>query len=169
MRKKMQQNSKQKGFTLLEVLLVVGIITILAAIVIVAINPSKQLGDSRNAQRRSDVNTILNAVYQYSIDTNGTLPGEGNPNSNTKIPTSSAKEICKDAVVEGTCTLFNTNAGLVFLGDLTTSGKYIVKIPTDPGGSTNDSSKYSIFKDGNNRITVAATVTDNSATISATK
>ena len=48
--------------------------TILAGIVILAINPTKQLGDTRNAERRSDVLTLLNAVYQYSIDRNGSLP-----------------------------------------------------------------------------------------------
>ena len=61
----------KKAFTLLEILLVVAAIAILASIVILAINPSKQLADTRNSQRRIDVNTILNAVYQYAIDKNG--------------------------------------------------------------------------------------------------
>ena len=71
----MKLRSSREGFTLIELLLVIGIIAILASIVIVAINPTKQMGDARNAQRRSDVNTILNAVYQYAIDNNGTMPG----------------------------------------------------------------------------------------------
>ena len=75
----------QSGFTLLEVLLVVAIIAILAGIVIIAINPGKNLGDSRNSTRSADVNTILNGVYQYSLDNNGTVP--------TGI-TTTATEIC---------------------------------------------------------------------------
>ena len=57
------KTNAQRGFTLLEVLLVAAIIAILAGIVIIAINPSKNLQDSRNTQRRSDVTTILNGIY----------------------------------------------------------------------------------------------------------
>lgn len=66
--------AKNHGFTLLEILLVVAAIAVLAGIVIVAINPSKQLASSRNAARQSDASAILNSIYQYSLDNNGTFP-----------------------------------------------------------------------------------------------
>ena len=71
---KQQENNQNSAFTLLEVLLVVGIIAILAGIVILAINPNKQLADARNAQRRTDVNTIHKALYQYAIRTGDGFP-----------------------------------------------------------------------------------------------
>lgn len=141
---------KNKAFTLLEVLLVVAAIAILAGIVILAINPSKQLGETRNDQRRADVNTILNAVYQYTID-NGSLP--------TAITTTQG-EICKTG---GTCT------GLRDLAVLTASGKYIVSMPTDPTGSSTNGAGYEIVKDANGRVTVVAPDAEQSATISVTK
>ena len=69
----------QKGFTLIEILVVIGIIAILAAIVIVAINPARQFAQARNSQRVSNVNAILNAIGQNIADNKGifTCPGIG--------------------------------------------------------------------------------------------
>lgn len=146
-----------KGFTLLEILLVVAALAILAGIVILAINPGKQLGETRNAPRWSDVNTILNAVYQYSIDT-GSLP--------TSIPASTdcagaaTNEICKTG---GTCT------GLVDLSVLTTNQKYLVSMPLDPTGSTTNGTGYHVAQSTNGRVTVCAPHAEQSVTISVTR
>jgi prepilin-type N-terminal cleavage/methylation domain-containing protein len=145
---------KHEGFTLLEILLVVAAIAILAGIVILAINPTKQLGDTRNAQRQADVNTILNAVYQYALDNNGTLP--------TGIGTTAAS-IC--LTTGATC----TSGSLVDLGVLTAAGKYIVAIPKDPSTSSTTNAGYTIMKDANNRVTVAAPSAEQGKTISVTR
>lgn len=63
-----------KGFTLIELIVVIGIIAILAGITIVAVNPSRQFAAARNTQRRSDINALLNAIHQYAADNNGSLP-----------------------------------------------------------------------------------------------
>jgi type IV pilus assembly protein PilA len=148
----------QKGFTLLEILLVIALIAILAGIVIVAINPAKQTSDARNTQRLVDVNTILNAVYQYSIDNSGVMPT--GILSDTACPGSGNNEICKTGT---TCT------GLVDLSVLTNNSKYIVSIPFDPKNSTTNGTAYKIIKTADNRITVCAPSAENSATISVTR
>ncbi|HEV7701927.1 MAG TPA: prepilin-type N-terminal cleavage/methylation domain-containing protein [Candidatus Paceibacterota bacterium] len=66
----MKRNYK-KGFTLIEILIVIGIIAVLATIVIVAINPAKQFAQARNTQRESNVNTLLNAIGQNIVDNKG--------------------------------------------------------------------------------------------------
>lgn len=151
MEKKYEQK-KLSGFTLLEILLVVAAIAILAGIVILAINPAKQLGDTKNAQRKADVNTILNAVYQYAIDNNGTIP--------TAI-TASSTEICKALTGCGS---------LIDLAVLTTNEKYLTAIPVDPkGGVMATGSGYYISKTVNNRITVTAPQAEQGVTITATR
>jgi prepilin-type N-terminal cleavage/methylation domain-containing protein len=62
------------GFTLLEILLVVATMSVLAGIVIVAVNPSRQLGAARNATRQADMGSILGALYQYSLDHDNFFP-----------------------------------------------------------------------------------------------
>jgi prepilin-type N-terminal cleavage/methylation domain-containing protein len=142
----------QKGFTLIEILLVVAAIAILAGIVIVAINPGKQLGDTRNAQRKSDVNTILNAISQYSVDNNGVLPAG---------ITASSTEIC--ATGAASCT------GLVDLSVLTLNGKYVVSIPAEPQAVTANGVGYTVARTAGGRITVSAQYPEQGMTITATR
>ena len=147
-----------KGFTLLEILLVVAAISILAGIVILAINPSKQLADVRNAQRRVDVNTILNAVLQYKVDHNGGLP---EPVTGYAISTIEYY-ICPTFYSEqGNC------EGKVDLLDLTDNQKYLVTIPFDPSVPDVSNTGYKIKLNGATlRITVSAPLAEDDVVIS---
>ena len=140
-----------KGFTLLEILLIVAALAILSGIVILATNPGNQLSHAKNDQRKVDINIILNAVYQYSLDHNGLLP-----TTITSLPT----EICKAG---GACT------DLIDLSILTTNEKYLTSVPVDPiGGSTNGTG-YTIVKTIDGRVAVTAPKAEQGATISATR
>ncbi len=114
---------KYKGFSLIEILVVVALIVILATITIVAINPGKNFRDTRNAQRSADVNALLSAVTQYTTD-------------GKALPTGIAA--CTANWDEGTH--IGTGAGLINLDPLlageTEGTDYMVAIPTDPGTGT---------------------------------
>ena len=61
-------NIRHRGFTLVELLISIGIIALLAAIVMVAINPTRQLAQGRDAVRQADVLQILKAVQQHVVE-----------------------------------------------------------------------------------------------------
>lgn len=133
---------------MIEVLLVVTILAILAAIVILAVNPARQIAQARNGQRRVDVNTILNAVYQFMLDNNGNLP---------YTLTTTQTEIC----LTGAGTASATCGALIDLEGLTNSERYLVSIPTDPSGATTTfGTGYYIRKTSNGRIQVLAPATE---------
>lgn len=107
----------QGGFTLIEILLAIGILAILATAVIIAINPARQFAEARNSQRWSDVNALMNATYQYAVGHKGLKPPE--------IPTEgNLTDICiPDAP---TC------AGITGIPSLTTDSTYLTALPVDP-------------------------------------
>lgn len=67
---------KKRGFTLIELLVVIAVVGVLAGAVIVMINPAQQLARARDAQRKSDLRQIANALEEYVI-VNGSYPSTG--------------------------------------------------------------------------------------------
>ena len=55
----------KKGFTLLELLIVIGILSILSTTIVLVINPAELLKKARDSQRISDLNTIKTAIAYY--------------------------------------------------------------------------------------------------------
>ncbi len=60
----------RRGFTLLEMLIVMALIAILAGIVIASLNPARQFALGRNSTRRAHITTIMNAI-SANVSENG--------------------------------------------------------------------------------------------------
>ena len=102
-----------RGFTLLELLIVISIIVILGLILIFALNPAESLRKSRDAQRISDLSTLTTAIGVYatsvlSPDLDAALSGvcldSAGGNNNAEISYSLAQSsdpTCSNNVLEG--------------------------------------------------------------------
>lgn len=131
----------KKGFTLIELLVVIGILAVLLAITLIAINPAQQISSAEDTKRKSDVNAILNAVNQYMVATNGTIPA----------PITTSPTLIGDAPGEANICDFLVPT-------------YLAALPRDPsvvGGAditscAGYSTGYSIKKTVANRIVVKA-------------
>ncbi len=141
----MSKSTDSRGFTLVEILVVVALIAILAAVTIIAINPAKNFADTRNATRSSDVTTILNAVTQYTSEEGHALADLGT------VPACTA-----DPAVIGTGGV-NLGTNLV--------DEYIVAVPKDPGSGTDADTGYTICQTAGGRVQIAAPHAENGKTI----
>src|SRR3954467_15985668 len=72
-KQKTEQKIASSGFTLIEVLVCIGIIAVLATVVLVAVNPARQFKLARDSQRTSNVNALLNAIHQNMAEHRGTF------------------------------------------------------------------------------------------------
>jgi len=137
----------QKGFTLIELLVVIGVIAILAAVVLVAVNPGRQFAQARDTQRRSDLYSITNAIYQYMAEHNGKLPDNDGNQATDNFPVAAicigTQSPCYDLSIAGDSpdTLVPT---------------YIADIPLDPQNGTAENTGYTIYQDGNGRLIASA-------------
>lgn len=149
-------HTNERGFTLIEILIVIGMLAILATIVLVAINPLRQFAQARNTQRQANVAAILNAVGNRIADNRGVFAASG---SACAFSNEEARPISNTDTING----LDLRPCLV--------PNYIPELPTDPLGHpyfntcgtdldcTNGSynTGYTIRQDpGTARITVCA-------------
>ena len=92
------KNSQGKGFTLIELLVVIAIIGVLAAVVLVAINPAERLAQARDSGRKNDIGQLATAL-EASFTTNAQYP-----TNLYELTSSDLKRVPTDPNVNGACT-----------------------------------------------------------------
>ncbi|TSA58047.1 type II secretion system protein [bacterium] len=117
----------KKGFTLLELLIVIGILSILSTTVVLVINPAQLLKKARDSRRISDLNTMKTAIAYYITETSSPSIGTVS-NTFSDVATASCF-----STASGTQALTTAGLGWIPINfDGMTGGSPIGSLPTDP-------------------------------------
>jgi prepilin-type N-terminal cleavage/methylation domain-containing protein len=133
--------ANKKGFTLVELLIVIAILAVLAAAVVIVLNPGELLAQARDSQRLNDLDTLKNAlsifISQVSPIELGTCPDGGRA---TFDPGAGDGPFATTTVAPGDITTANNVTGTgwvnVALSDVP-GGSPIPFLPIDPTNNAN--------------------------------
>ncbi len=125
----------KKGFTLLELLIVIGILAILATVVALVLNPAELLRQARDSQRLSDLRTINSAIGLWVASASSTTmtpaPTGGNCTAGTGTGYGPISNTC---TVNASTTINNTGWVNINFSDIP-GGSPLSRIPLDPVNS----------------------------------
>ena len=126
------------GFTLIELLVVIAIIGILAAVVVLAINPVAIMQKGRDSSRKSDLATLSKAIDIYMTQGATAVPGGANVNQESFFGADPNDDCCSGSAT--TCTGPQNSATGGWLVPWAAScgsdlSPYIGKVPQDPNNT----------------------------------
>ena len=135
----------KKGFTLLELLIVIGILAILSTTMILVINPAEILKKARDSQRISDLNTLKSAIAYYITSTSSPSIG-----LSTQTYASNVPNVNCGRTTASTSTLLTVDgSGWIPINfNSLTGGSPIASLPQDPNPSTavdSSPSRYYVY------------------------
>lgn len=148
--------TNKKGFTLLEILIVMALIAILIGIVIAALNPARQFASARNSTRYAHLNTIMSAISSNMAENNGVFT-------------------CASGALPATATNMSSTVGDYDIGPCLVPN-FVSSMPYDPSATgaqwtstANYDTGYDISQGADGRITVDAPSAELSEVISLTR
>ncbi|MBU0708217.1 prepilin-type N-terminal cleavage/methylation domain-containing protein [Patescibacteria group bacterium] len=110
-----------KGFTLVELLVTVAVLGVLATIALVIIDPASRFAQARDAQRKTDLRQVANALDAYFVEF-GQYPSP-----------------CDCTQVEGGCSSANSSSWhtetLSAVLDVLIAEGYLKQLPVDPSNT----------------------------------
>lgn len=118
---------KQKGFTLVEIVIVIAIIGILAAVTVVALKPQEIFANGRNSRRTNDIAALNSAIGQW-------LAREGL--NETDPYTAIGLTPATDVIDPSDGVAADEGAAASAISTALVGSGYVQAIPTDPDGST---------------------------------
>lgn len=163
----LRRTQRQKGFTLVELLIVIAILAILAAVVFVGIDPTARFEDTRNAKRSTDLNNILSALKLNQVDNKGAFI-----EALSDKPEGAAYMIGtnpNDCTTSCTTPIITTSPNCVDLSGLVkpagSRGGYLPSVPFDPSTGneplgTASMTGYYVMKNTNKTLTIGACHTE---------
>ncbi len=136
-----------KGFTLVELLVVIGILAILTAAVVIILNPAELLRQARDSQRFTDLDAVRNAISLYLAD-RGSSANIGNSSLCYIYDSATSTALCGGRFATGTTTssAARTVAGSGWIPinfSAISSGSPLSVLPVDP---SNGATYYYAYK-----------------------
>ena len=150
----MDSIQKSRGFTLLELLIVIGILSLLLSTTILALNPAQMFAQARDTQRISDINTLRSAISFHLTTAESPNLGDGTgftcgTNFGATNSGVSSPFAAPDVAHAGVRTL--DGEGWVAINfSLGSLGSQLATLPLDPN---NDSSRFYAYSCDNTNKT----------------
>ncbi len=138
----------KRAFTALQTITAFFMIGLLVALIILIIDPQRQLAQTRNARRAGDSEALLTALNQYVIDNNQAPPGI---DGNLRV-LGTANFDCNINCWDQVSIRVKATSCLDLKPYLTP--KYLLDIPSDPLLGTSEITYYAVRKTSNNRLAV---------------
>ena len=130
----------KKGFTLLELLIVIGILAILSTTVVLVINPAQLLKKARDSQRISDLNTVKTAIAYYITEAPNLATGDIGDVGQTYSDV--AGNTCFGLVSTVTSTTPSVDGWIPIAFNDLTGGSPIGSLPRDPSQTVATGNHY---------------------------